>query len=398
MGCRAREAINGWFRDLVTSAINPVFGLVGRSLLATPQLDRMPRVQQMWTGSMIIANTSFVLLVVVGGLILMGYETLQTSTTIKEIAPRLVVGFVLANLSLVLVGKAIELANGLSAALLAPGVDPAAAANTLREAVSTTVLDASMFVILLALGAVILGLILAVIFIVRVMVTILLISAAPLALACYALPQTDGVARLWGRAFAGVLAIQILQALVFIAAARVFFSAHVATYFTFRRPSGYVDLLIVLCLLYVLVRIPAWVARMVWRGGLRSSPIARIARTVAAIVIFRHLLRRPAPARPARAPRPRPVRSATRGGDAAILPSAIGRNAPHVTWLPRNRIHRAVVKPFRRPAVKGGEGAATPDNIITRAPRVSWPPAQRRYPPTKSGRPTNRGSAADVVG
>ena len=81
-----------------------------------------------------------------------------------------------------------------------------------------------MFFVLLALFAVALVLILAVVFVARLMLTVLLIAVAPLALACHALPQTEGIARWWWRAFAGLLLIQSAQALVLVAAARVFFT------------------------------------------------------------------------------------------------------------------------------------------------------------------------------
>jgi len=56
------------------------------------------------------------------------------------------------------------------------------------------------------------------------MLTVVLLAMAPLALACHGLPQTEGVARWWWRAFAGILAIQAAQALVLVAAVRVFLS------------------------------------------------------------------------------------------------------------------------------------------------------------------------------
>ena len=59
----------------------------------------------------------------------MSHETLQTSYSAKEIAPRIVIGFVTANLSMVLMSKAIDLANGLSAAFTAGGVNPQSAAT-----------------------------------------------------------------------------------------------------------------------------------------------------------------------------------------------------------------------------------------------------------------------------
>src|SRR5215472_13643122 len=136
IACHVSSAITGWFKNLVTSAINPVFGLLGKSLLATPQLDQTGEVQSLWTGSLVVANACVVLLVVAGGLTLMGYQSVQTSYTVKDIAPRMIAGVVLANVSLLLAGKAIGFANGLSSALLSPGVNPSQAARTLSAAIS----------------------------------------------------------------------------------------------------------------------------------------------------------------------------------------------------------------------------------------------------------------------
>ena len=288
INCYMTSAITGWFKNLVTSAINPVFGLLGKSLLATPQLDQNSEVQSLWTGSLVTANACFVLLVVAAGLILMGYQTVQTAYTVKDIAPRMVAGVVLANVSLLLAGKAIGFANALSSALLSPGVDPGKAASTLSQVITHAVApnNAGMFVILVAIGAVVLGLILALIYVVRIMLTILLIGAAPLALACHALPQTEGLAKLWWRAFTGVLAIQVAQALVFIAAMRVFFSPGTATAFGLGGPDSSLTLWITICLLYVLVRVPFWISRMIWRGGVSHSPVIRVVRFVFAAAVL----------------------------------------------------------------------------------------------------------------
>ena len=288
IACHVSSAITGWFKNLVISAINPVFGLLGKSLLATPQLDQTSEVQRLWTGSLVVANACIVLLVVAGGLILMGYQTVQTSYTVKDIAPRMVVAVVLANMSLLLAGKAIGFANGLSSALLAPGVNPSQAAKTLSAGIAHAIdpSNAVMFVILVAIAAVVLGLILALIYVVRIMLTILLIGAAPLALVCHALPQTEGLAKLWWRAFTGVLAVQVAQALVFIAAMRVFFSPNTANAFGLGGPDSSLSLWITVCLLYVLVRIPFWISRMIWRGGVHHSPITRAVRFVVAAAVL----------------------------------------------------------------------------------------------------------------
>lgn len=160
---------------MVKSAIVPVFGAVDRSLLSTPQLDQWSRVSGMWTGSLVVANSVFVLMVVIAGLTLMGHQSLQTSYTVKDIAQRLVLGVVLANMSLLLIGKAIYAANGLSAALVSQGVNVDQAANQMSKIVTHAVVnpgDVTIFLQLVALVAVVLGLILLIMYLVRMSLTI----------------------------------------------------------------------------------------------------------------------------------------------------------------------------------------------------------------------------------
>ncbi len=80
--------------------------------------------QTLWSTGLGIADACYGLLVLVGGIIVMSHETLQTSYSVKEIAPRIVCGFVFANLSMVIMTHAVDLANGLSAAFTADGVEP----------------------------------------------------------------------------------------------------------------------------------------------------------------------------------------------------------------------------------------------------------------------------------
>lgn len=290
VACKAGEAINEWLAGVVKSAVPLVFGLMGKTVLGTPRLDQIPRVSGLWDGSLAVANSCLVLLVVIGGVLIMGHQTLQTSYTVKDIAPRLVIGVVAANFSLPLIGQAIVFANALSAALLG-GVSPSEASGLLEKILSHVLSvnpgDVGIFVVLLVGWVVVLGTIFTFMWVIRIMLTILLIAAAPLALACHALPQTEGLAKLWWRAMAGVLAIQVAQSLVFITAMKIFFTTDPVTTFGLRGPNRQFDLWIMACLLYVLIRIPSWISKMIWRGGLSGSPITRAVRTIAAILIFR---------------------------------------------------------------------------------------------------------------
>jgi hypothetical protein len=286
---RIREAINGWFLDLVASALNPTLDLVGRSVLATPDLTAPGgRVRELWGTSAALANTCYVLLVVVGGLLLMAHESLQTRYTVKDVAPRLVVGMLASNLSLLVVGHAIELTNAISAALLGQGVPPEHVSATLKAVLAPPLDDPDLLLVLVALVVVVLGLVLVGCYVVRVALLVLLLVAAPLALACHALPQTEELAQWWWRATAACLGVQVGQSLALITALRVFFQADRAQVVGLGG-GRLVDLLVAVCLLWLLVRIPTWAGRMVFAG--RPSTLVGVAKSYVVYRLLRRSLR-----------------------------------------------------------------------------------------------------------
>jgi hypothetical protein len=248
--CEVSSSITSWFAGLVKSAVNPLLTLIGQSALSTPQPGSIPAVHTMWATSLAVADAAYVLLVLIGGILVMGHETLQTSYSVKEIAPRIVLGFTGANLSMVVISQAITIANGLSGALAGQGVT----------------------------------LVLAMVYVLRLMAVVLLAAAAPLALALYALPQTAWAARWWWRALTAALAIQVAQGLVLTAAARVFFAPGWLPW----HLTGYLEqVLITLCLLWVLMRIPFWIARPAL-SPFGRSPLRRAVRfAVTAAVLSR---------------------------------------------------------------------------------------------------------------
>lgn len=283
------DGIKSFFWALVVAALNSLLRLVAQTLLATPTLDQLPRIGELWESSRGIAVASYALLIMVAGIVLMAYETLQARTTIRQTAPRIVVGFLAANLSLILTGKAIELANALSYALVGGGVDPSGAAQTLSALLTHTVMNsinsAGLFGVLIALGLVVLLVSLIGTYIVRVALTAVLVAGAPLALSCHGLEHTEGIARWWWRAFFGVLAIQVGQSLTLITALRVFFSEGGFT-FLGPTPDGVVNLITTGGLLWILVKIPSWVMAHIQLGGGRRSLIGSLVRAFVAYKTF----------------------------------------------------------------------------------------------------------------
>jgi hypothetical protein len=283
IGARVRDAVNGWFRDLAASALDPLLDLVSRTILATPDLTAASsRVHDLWWVSAGIANTCFVLLILAGGVLVMSHETVQTSYSVKEIAPRLILGFLAANLSLFVTGQAIPLANALARALVGSGTDPDHVRTTLKTLALAPLDSSSGLLVLIAIALAVMALLLVATYVVRVSLLIVLIAGAPLALACHALPSIEGLAQLWWRAFTGCLGIQVAQALVLGMAVRVFFEADRDRVLGLGGSGHLVDLIVVGCLLWLLLRIPIWVARLV--VGRRGSTLVRLARSY---VIYR---------------------------------------------------------------------------------------------------------------
>jgi hypothetical protein len=280
VSCHITAAIDGWFRGLVTSALNPVLSWLGRTVLATPEVAGIGRVAQLWQVTLGIADGFFVLLALVGGAVVMSHETLQTRYAAKEIVPRLVVGVIAANASLAVAGVAIRLADAFSGAFAGGGVNPTDAAAVLSRLVASPLGNGGMFLVLLGLVAAILAVVLLAVYVVRVALVILLVVAAPVLLACHALPQTEGLARLWWRGLAACLGVQVAQSLVLVSALRVFLATGGHTALGLSATGGLVDVVLAATLLWVLVRIPAWGMRLAFSGtGHRPSSLAHTVKT-----------------------------------------------------------------------------------------------------------------------
>ena len=273
-------AIDDWFRDVVTSALNPILDLLGHTLLATPNVTAQSRVGQLWQMTEGIADAFLVLFVLVGGAIVMGHETVQTRTAIKDVLPRIVFAAIAVNASLSVAGLIISTADSLSQAVLGQGVDPSQATVVLRQLVLGSLADGGIFVVLLGGVVAVLAIVLLATYVVRLSLVILLVVAAPICLVCHALPQTEGLAKLWWRAFAGTLAVQVAQSLVLITALRVFLASGGSANLGIASTGGLVDLLVSACLCWVLVKIPGWVSRVVFSGSRGHGGMGRIVRDV----------------------------------------------------------------------------------------------------------------------
>ena len=402
------SAINAFFRGLVTAALDPLLDLLGKTLLTTPTPSQIPAIGQLWTTSWEISVAGYGILIMAGGITIMMFGTVQTRTSVKEIAPRIPVGFLAAALSQFLAGKAIELANPLPGKILGQGVDPDTASKQLRNIVLGAIsspgpsgeVNRSIFVIFL--GLFLAGGVVALLctYIARVVLTVSLIGAAPLALAGHALPQTEKVAFWWWRAFFSCLGIQIAQSFVLTASFKVFFTPGGFTVFG-PTPDGVVNLLAAITMIYFLFKIPFWMMPRIGGGG-GSGVLGRIVRayiTGRAMGLLgggRFGSRNSRTASPARTPsRPGWQPRAPRPAAITSRPLPRGRTSPvFLQPLPAVSVHhlangKAVGPPppavFQAPATPG----AGPDQTVRPRPRPSGPPGMPVFrSPDDTGTPS----------
>ncbi|MGW0804763.1 conjugal transfer protein TrbL family protein [Nonomuraea sp. NPDC002799] len=268
------KQINGWFANLAASAIKPLLDALAITLLATPDVSGSGRVFDLWKVTTAMADSAFVLLATIGAMIAMGHQTVQTRFAVKEVLPRLAMAIVASNTSFLICGKAIQVGNALSQALLGQDFDTKRAAAQLRMLILPPS-NTQIFYILLELVAIILLILLLISFVMRSALVLVLVVAAPLAMACHALPHTNGVARFWWRAFIGLLVIQVAQSLTLVLAVRIFFNQD-GRFLLGLAPTGQlINLILALCLLIILVRIPSWISRHIFIQS-RGSTLMRI--------------------------------------------------------------------------------------------------------------------------
>ena len=283
---QVEKAIDTWFGDLVKAALTPIMDLIGKTVLSTPDTTG-GRTAQLWTATLVIANACYVLFAIVGGLIVMTHETVQTRYAFAQIAPRLVVGIIAANTSLLLIRQLLIFANALTQALWGQPLDPAGIGNKLTGYIIDSIFVpggiTQIFMVLFGLvlavmaGAVLLS------FGLRVAALMLLTVSAPLFLSCHALPGVDAAARLWWRCLAAVFGIQILQALTLMLCLQVFFDPH-GDIFGVPTTSGLTDLLVCACLFLILLKIPGWVLRVALGRQPRTGAMGLLKTAAAAAI------------------------------------------------------------------------------------------------------------------
>jgi hypothetical protein len=273
-----------WFAGLLLDGLTGLIAAMTHVLLLTPDVTSLPQVQALTGRSVAIVDTVFVLVFVAAGALTMiagGDE--RTRYTVKDLLPRCVVGFVAAHFSQLHAGNMVELANAVTTEM----TDQDFHHDSALQAIKNDLVAAKdqtgglLFVVCLAIILVLLA---ATGFsvIVRFAVALVLTAAAPLALACHALPHTDSVARLWWRAYLGMLAVPLAQALVLFAGQWMLLDPHamLPALGLPTDPGGVLNLFVVMVLLWTTVRVPGLMRRYVTSGGRNGTVVGAVVRVV----------------------------------------------------------------------------------------------------------------------
>src|SRR5919112_4796728 len=127
------NGILDWLTGAVLEALAALIGAITTALLVTPDVTALPQVQALTGRSVAIVDTAFVLVFIAAGVLPMtaGGDD-RARYTAKDLAPRLVVGFVTAHFSQLIAGRLIELANALTSALTATNFNDDGALDAVR--------------------------------------------------------------------------------------------------------------------------------------------------------------------------------------------------------------------------------------------------------------------------
>lgn len=273
-----------WLSGFVEDAINTLWALLAATILTTPDVTALPQVQAITARAVVIVNTIYVLVIIAAGIAVMAQGSLQVRYGLGELAPRLVIGFVAANFSTPICREAITVANALTRALTGDTITATGSFTQLLRIVTGALHDdvQALLTVIIVLVIAVLVAALLILWIMRLVTLILLAGIGPLALACHGLPWTQGAATLWWRALLACLATVVAQALALHTGLSILLDpgANLPALGLPHEPTATFNLFIVMCLLWMTVRIPGLVRRYVTGGARQRSVVGSILRFV----------------------------------------------------------------------------------------------------------------------
>jgi len=280
-----------WLAGKVTDLLSGLLTFLTSSVFLSPDVTVLPQVQAVAGKSALVVNACYLLAIVVAGIVVMVGGSVEIRYGVKELVPRLVVGFILSNFAVPLCSVLIEVANALTVSMVGTAAPTNQALTMAKTHVASALSDQSTAILAVIIGLLIVFLFFALLFgwIVRVGVLVILAGLAPVALACYCLPYTQPVAALWWRSILSCLGTATLQAIAFSTGIGLLIDPNSSLPILLGLPgSNVINLLLVVVVLWTTVKIPGLMRKYVTqKGGVNMA--ALILRSVAIQSITRRL-------------------------------------------------------------------------------------------------------------
>ncbi|MEU5726091.1 conjugal transfer protein TrbL family protein [Micromonospora sp. NPDC047738] len=280
-----------WLAEKVTDLLGSLLAFLASSIFVSPDVTVLPQVTSIAGKSALVVNACFILAIITVGIAAMVGDSVEMRYGIKELIPRLVVGFVLSAFAVPLTRLLIDIANALTVSMAGTSAPTTEAVTFVRARIASAMTDQSAGLLMAIIGLLIVVLMFMLVgtWLVRIGVLVVLAGVAPVALACYATPWTQGAAQLWWRTLLGCLATPTLQAVAFSAGINLLIDPESNLPILLGLPgSDTLNLLLVIVVLWVTIKIPGMVRRYASRAG---SPNAGgvLLRAVVIQGVTRHL-------------------------------------------------------------------------------------------------------------
>ncbi|MFY1703037.1 conjugal transfer protein TrbL family protein [Micromonospora sp. WMMA1923] len=272
-----------WLAEKVVDLLGGLLAFLTTSLFVSPDVTVLPQVQSIAGRSSVVVNACFVLAIIAVGVALMLGDSVGTQYQLKQLLPRLVVGFVLSAFAVPLTSLLIGVANTLTTTMAGTSAPTTETLTFVRRRVTSALIDESAALLVAVIGLIIVVLMFMLVgsWLARIGLLVVLAGIAPVALACYATPWTQGAADLWWRTLLGCLATPALQAVAFSAGINLIVGPDTNLPILLGLPgSDTLNLLLVIVVLWTTIRIPSLMRRFaapLGRGSGITSLILRIA-------------------------------------------------------------------------------------------------------------------------
>ncbi|MGW4294010.1 conjugal transfer protein TrbL family protein [Micromonospora chersina] len=259
-----------WLAEKVVDLLGGLLAFLASSIFVSPDVTVLPQVQSIAAKSALVVGACFILAIIAVGVAAMVGGSVEVRYGIKELLPRLVVGFVLSAFAVPLTGVLIDVANALTVSVAGTSAPTTEAVTFVRARIAPAMTDEGSALLMAVIGLLIVVLMFMLVgtWLARIGVLVVLAGIAPVALACYATPWTQGAAQLWWRSLLGCLATPTLQAVAFSAGINLLIDPESNLPILLGLPSSdAVNLMLVSVVLWVTIKIPGMMRRYVTRSG-----------------------------------------------------------------------------------------------------------------------------------